>query len=317
MNDLTSSLAHDTLSDLLHAVRFTGSILCKSSLRAPWGFSVEGRDFAGFHYVVRGSCWLDVSGSARRQLARGDLVVLPHGSSHVVRDAPGSIATRLEKLVAGGTMDGLGNLRAGGRGRETVLVCGGFHCDDRATHPILRSLPAVLHLRGRNRAAGWLHTTLRYLARESGSGAPGADTVIARLADIVFVEVVRAYLTSTEGRDNALAAALRDRQLGAVLVAVHRQPEAPWDLGSLAKTAGMSRTVFAARFRRVMGATPLQYVTARRMDKARGLLRDTAASIAEVAAAVGYDTQVGFHRAFKRHARVAPATWRSRARARS
>jgi AraC-like DNA-binding protein len=305
----------DVLSDVLHSVRFRGTVMCRSELSAPWGFEVQGRDFASFHHVVRGHGCLEVEGiPGLRQLAPGDLVILPHGNAHIVRDAPGSPSDRLERLIAGGGLDPLGNLRAGGGGAETVLVCGGFHFDDRRFNPLLTALPPVLHLRGAHRGSAWLRTALAILERESCSGRPGSETVVSRLADVVFIEAVRTYFQSTEARREGMGAALSDPRIGAALAAVHRRPEAAWDLGALARTAGMSRTAFALRFRSLIGETPLRYVTARRMEKAQALLRESTATISQIAESVGYETEVGFHRAFKRHFLVAPARFRRRGR---
>jgi AraC-like DNA-binding protein len=314
MRDLTSAIDNDVLSDVLHAIRFRGSVMCRSALRSPWGFSVEGRDFASFHHVVHGGCWLEVAGTpGLRRLGAGDLVLLPHGDAHVVRDAPDSPVTRLERLVATGDMDADGNLRAGGRGRETVLVCGGFECEERRSNPVLAALPRVVHLDGRNRGTTWLRTTLAFLAEESGSGRPGAHTMVARLADIVFIEAVRTYFASPAAKRDGMGAALSDPRIGAALAAIHRRPEAEWDLRALSRVAGMSRTVFSLRFRGLIGSSPVQYVTAQRMEKAKTLLRDSTATIAEIAESVGYDSEVGFHRAFKRYTASAPAAFRRRA----
>jgi AraC-like DNA-binding protein len=315
MRSLTAKVTQDALGGLLHAVRFRGAVMCKSALRAPWGFAVEGREFASFHHVVRGSGWLEVEGVAGLlRLERGDLVVLPQGNAHVVRDAPSSPATKLEQLVATGEMDALGNLKAGGRGKETVLVCGGFHFDGPRSNPVLAALPPVLHLRSDRRGAAWLRMALAFLARESCSVRPGSATLVSRLADIVFIEAVRSYFASPAAERDGLVAALGDPRIGAALTAIHRRPEAAWDLSSLAKSAGMSRTAFSLRFRTLLGEPPLQYVTARRMEKAQAMLRDGTATIAQIAESVGYDSEVGFHRAFKRHTKIAPAAFRRRAR---
>jgi AraC-like DNA-binding protein len=311
MNDLTAELDRDVLSELLQAVRFRGTVLCKSSLRAPWGFAVDAPAFASFHYVARGRCWLEVAGTpGQLALATGDLVILPHGDRHVVRDDPRTVATLLEQMVATGEMDSWGNLRAGGRGPETVLVCGTFQSEERRSNPVIRTLPRVVHVRRARQAGAWLRTALDYLAEEAGSKRPGATTVMSRLADIIFIEAVRAHFASAESRREGLGAALVDPRIGAALTAVQRDLERAWDLPSLAKTAGMSRTAFALAFRKLVGEAPLRYVTARRIEKAKSLLRESRASVAEVAESVGYETEVGFHRAFKRLTNVSPTTYR-------
>src|SRR5262249_13728010 len=141
MRQLSSAIERDVLSDVLASVRFRSAILCRSELTAPWGFAVLGREFATFHVVLQGSGFVEVDGvDGRTRLSQGDLVILPHGSAHVVRDSPASSATRLEELMADGGMDVRGTLKSGGGGPLSVLVCGGFYFEDRATNPLLASL---------------------------------------------------------------------------------------------------------------------------------------------------------------------------------
>jgi transcriptional regulator GlxA family with amidase domain len=154
--------------------------------------------------------------------------------------------------------------------------------------------------------------TLEFLRRESDDGRPGADAVITRLADILFIEALRAHSSSQEARASGFAVALQDPRIGRCLSLMHRRPQAAWDLARLAREAGMSRTAFSVRFHELVGEPPLKYATRCRMDRAAGLLRSTEASVAEVAARVGYDTEVGFGRAFKRHTGISPASYRRR-----
>jgi AraC-like DNA-binding protein len=318
MRNLSSAVGRDVLSDVLASVRFRSTLMCRSELTAPWGFGVIGRDFATFHVVLEGGGFVEVDGiPGRTRLSQGDLVILPQGNAHVVRDSPSTPATRLEELIAGGGMDVRGTLRNGGGGARSVLVCGGFYFEDRASNPLLSSLPRLIHLRGKSRGvANWVRMTLDFLRRESDQGRPGADAVITRLADILFIEALRLYSSSPEGRESGFAVALRDPRIGRSLALLHRRPQAAWDLTRLAKEAGMSRTAFSVRFHELVGEPPLKYATRCRMDRAAGLLRSSEASIAQVAERVGYDSEIGFGRAFKRQTGVSPAAYRRRSRAR-
>ncbi len=315
MKNLAGSPRRDELSDVLQAVRFRRAIFCRSELTAPWGFSVLGRDFATFHLVTRGKCCLDVDGvDGRLWLSAGDLVILPLGNAHVVRDSPSSTATRLEELIAEGSTKARGTVRSGGGGKPSTLVCGGFHFDDRRTNPVLAGLPPVIHLRGRPRGVEtWLRMTLTFLKEEADSGLPGGDSVVTRLADILFIEAVRTYVSAPEAKKLKLAVSLRDPRIARALVAIHREPEAGWDLGTLAKHVGMSRTAFALRFRELVGEAPYSYVTRCRMNKAVNLLLSSNATIAQIAQRVGYGSEVGFGRAFKRYVGTSPAAHRRRA----
>jgi AraC-like DNA-binding protein len=319
MRNLSAPIEGDVLSDVLASVRFRSTLMCRSELSAPWGFAVLGREFATFHVVLRGAACVEVDGvDGITRLSEGDLIILPHGSAHVVRDSPTSPATRLEQLIAGGGLDARGTLRSGGGGPRTVLVCGGFYFEDRATNPLLTSLPKLIHLRGRSRGvASWVKMTLDFLRHESDGARPGADAVVTRLADILFIEALRAHASSREAKQSGFAVALRDPRIGRALALLHRRPDADWDLARLAREAGMSRTTFAVRFRELVGDPPLKYVTRCRMDRATALLRTSESGIAQVAQRVGYDSEVGFGRAFKRHTGLTPAAYRRRARPRS
>jgi AraC-like DNA-binding protein len=238
-------------------------------------------------------------------------VILLHGNAHVVRVSHTSPATQQENLIADGTTDHRGILRAGGRGAKTILVCGGFHFEERATNPLLAALPPVIHLRGRRPGVeAWLRATFDFLARESDTYRPGADSVITRLADILFIEAIRGYIASPEAEKVGLAVALRDPKVAAALASIHQHPETDWDVKMLARQAEMSRTAFAIQFAKLIGEPPLRYITRCRMDKAAGLLRSSSATIAQIADRVGYKTEVGFSRAFKRSLGATPAAYR-------
>jgi AraC-like DNA-binding protein len=312
MKNLAGSIRRDDLSEVLQGVRFRGAVFCRSELSAPWGFSVLGRDFASFHIVTRGKCCLDVDGlDGRFWLSEGDLVILPAGHAHTVRDSPSSPATRLEELVAGGGMDARGTLRTGGGGAGTVLVCGGFHWEDRATSPIVTSLPPIIHLRGRTHGVDtWLRLTLAFLSEEAEAGRPGAEIAVTRLADLLFIEALRTHFSAPGNTESGLAAALRDPRISAAIVSIQRHPEARWEVGSLARQVGMSRTAFATRFKALVGESPISYVTRCRMSKATGVLRSSGATIAKVAERAGYDSEASFSRAFRRCLGTSPAAFR-------
>ena len=192
-----------------------------------------------------------------------------------------------------------------------MLVCGGFHFEDRATNPLLASLPPLIHLRGRSRAAdGWLNLTLAFLAEEAESYRPGAESVMIRLADLLFVEAVRAYASVPGTPKHGLAAALRDPRIATAVVGIHRQPAAKWDIRRLARQAAMSRAAFADRFRSLVGESPISYVARCRMNRATALLATTQMSLSKVAARVGYESEASFGRAFKRSVGTSPAAYR-------
>jgi len=314
MERLNPRNADDMLNEALSFLQARGTIFCRSELRAPWAFSVAKREMPAFHAVTCGKGWLEIEGENRRiLLSAGDLVVLPHGDGHVLRDSTATPPTKLERVLSETELEDGIRLRMGGRGACTVLICGGFQLQGRSTHPILANLPRVIHIRGKSgRSVQWLRTTLRQIDMETRSSRRGSQTVIARLADILFIQSIRAYFNalSGDGRGGGWIGALKDPQIGVAIALIHQQPELPWSVVSLASSVRMSRSSFSAKFSALVGEPPLKYVARWRVHKASALLLDSNAKLAEIAELVGYESEIAFNRAFKRLTGVTPGTYR-------
>jgi AraC-like DNA-binding protein len=177
-------------------------------------------------------------------------------------------------------------------------------------------LPPVIVLPGElSRSVHWLEPTLKFIACEAQSGRPGAQTVVSRLADVLFIQIVRGYLATLPASSSGWLGALGDSQIGAALGFIHQSPELDWTVQSLAAKVAMSRSAFASRFARLVGEPPLAYVTRWRMQKAAGLLRQSSATLANIAERVGYDSEAAFSKAFKRAVGSAPGAYRRAAKA--
>ena len=141
--------------------------------------------------------------------------------------------------------------------------------------------------------------------------APGSEVVANRLAEVLFIQTLRAHIASgSESCKRGWLRAIFDRQIGAALRCVHENVKSPWTVQSLAAAAGMSRSAFASRFKELLGQTPLDYVTDWRMQKATQLLNQQDKKLAEIAQSVGYESEDAFSKAFKRVVGVAPAEYR-------
>ncbi len=307
--------AADVLTTVMDAVRLRSRVFCRSELKAPWGMALKRSDYAHFHVIERGGAWLRIAGKEPVALAGGDLVVVPHGTGHTLAD---SLVTKARPLadMAGhrASEGGCVVMRGGGAGAETQLVCGSFRFERRDAHPLLELLPPLIHLRpAETPAADWLEATLRFLAWETRESKPGTETIVSRLTDVLFVQVLRAWIeTAPEGRGGWLGA-LRDRQIGSALAHLHRSPERDWTNASLAEAVGMSRSRFAARFTALVGEPPLAYLSRWRLETAAGLLQAGAPGLAEVASRVGYESEAAFSKAFRRRFGVPPGAYRRRA----
>ena len=270
LSDFNSS---DPIGQILRLVRVRSTVYCRSSMGAPWGFGVEAHGHPAFHVVVTGGCWLEVEGEpGQLALDAGDLVVLPTGRRHWMRDDPASPAPELDQILAHTPLDEHRRLQHGGHGARTTLLCGGFALDGADVHPILRALPTALHIRGvGGRPVPWLAATLALLTAESASDAPGAEEVVRRLADALLTQALRVALTELGASGEAGVTALRDPQIAAAIQLIHQQPGRGWTVGELADAVALSRSAFAARFRQLVGgvAQTLRHAHAPRARRRR------------------------------------------------
>jgi AraC-like DNA-binding protein len=307
----------DPLTDILHDLRLESSFYARSELRAPWGLSFSVKDGPSFHVIVTGRAFLRID-AERIPLGTGDLVLLPHGEEHQLADPAESAAIPLAALPSERIGHNAALLCYGGdgaegaEGAEALLICGGVRFAGPMAHPLLDLLPRVLLLR-REELEGvrsWLDATLTLLGAEALSLRPGSAAVMTRLADILVLQTIRAWLERNEDRRPGWLGALSDPDIGRALVLIHRRAEEPWTVASLAREVHLSRSVFAERFSRLVGMPPMQYLTRWRMSLARSWLREERMSASEAAYRLGYSSEAAFSRAFKRHLQVPPGVLR-------
>ncbi|MEW5710572.1 MAG: AraC family transcriptional regulator [Pseudomonadota bacterium] len=301
----------DVLTDILRSLRLAGGVYFRCEFRAPWGMGIGPQPVAEFHVVVRGSCWLRLPGQpAPIPLHGGDLAVFLRGDPHELIDAPESEAIPAEKLLADQDLEGYGPVAHGGGGALTTILCGYFKFDRDTRHPLLAALPPFILIRGADsHDFSGLKTTLDLMLQETKAGRPGAEAVVDRLAEALFILMLRAYIQQSPAPPGMLAA-LTDRQIAAALAHLHRAPEQSWTLVSLAARVGMSRSALAARFKQLVGQPPMEYLTLWRMQKARELLAETRLSTAVVAEKVGYRSEAAFGKVFKKITGIGPGAFR-------
>ena len=306
----------DLFSDILLRLAMTGTLYFRTSFTTPWGVEVPPfPHVARFHFVHRGGCFLRVAGgTAPVRLNVGDLAVIPHGASHRLYCDPASeeAVLPLDRVLELSGFAGEGTLVHGGMtsGDATELVCGHFAFDPLAWHPLIERLPPLLHIANYGESAGqWMEHTLRLIGDEAGRRLPGGDMIAQKMSEIIFAQVLRAYLAA-EGADLPGIAGLADHRIVRALEAIHAHPDQDWTVGSLARTAGLSRTGFATGFTAKMGIAPIGYVTRWRMQIARQNLRLPGRTVPDVAEKVGYRSEAAFARVFKKEFGISPATYR-------
>ncbi|QSQ22335.1 AraC family transcriptional regulator [Pyxidicoccus parkwayensis] len=300
----------DVLADTLRGIHMRSTVHSRLELSAPWGLRIEARDRPSFYVVSRGSCVLEIQGT-RHALAGGDFVFILGGVSYVFKDS-----ARTRPVPVSEIYSQCGSIvRHGGGGAPTTLVCGGFDFDGTALSPFLASLPPFLHVKADGGVTTrWLESTMQFVASELDTRQPGYETVASRLGEVLLVHALRAHVASLPSEQGGWLRALTDPRLGTALQRLHEKPETPWTVEELARAAGMSRSVFAARFKAVVGEGPLTYLTRWRMHRAMQLMNGGTHSTSEVAQAVGYETDSAFVKAFKRHVGETPGAWRRRSR---
>jgi AraC-like DNA-binding protein len=321
----------DALSETLRVVRLVGAIFIHGRFTAPWCYQSPHADAAAplleptaervviFHMITEGDCWVEMEGQPPTRLIAGDAVVFPQGHAHRMSSQPGlppASGARLENVLSRRPR----LLAYGGGGATTRLVCGYLACDARLARMLLAGLPPLVRVNVRGSNAGtWLEASLRYALGEARSPRPGGAGVLAKLAEVLFIEVLRLYMNEQhggEGRTGWLAG-VNDRIVGAALKSMHASPAQPWTLDDLARAAGTSRSVLAERFQLLVGSAPMQYLAQWRMLLATNLLCRSNAPLARIAEEVGYQTDTAFSRAFRREFGSPPATWRRRQSSRS
>ncbi len=305
----------DVLTTVMDSLGLKSSILCRSELAAPWGMSLTRSDYAHFHAVEHGHCWLRLKSRPRPvALSGGDLVVVTRGEGHVLSDSPSTPGVPPARLIGSKKAPG-GHVvvRHAGRGSETRMVCGAFHLENPEAHPLLTLLPPLLHIKAhQDQVEGWLDSTLRLLTFATRESGPGVEAMGSRLTGVIFVQVLRAWLASLAEGEGGWLGALRDRHIGQALAAIHQFPERDWTVASLAAQTGLSRSPFSARFNALVGEPPLSYLTRWRMNTATRLLRERELGLAEIAGRVGYTSEAAFSKAFRRRFKTAPGAYRRR-----
>lgn len=312
----------DALSHILSVVRLVGAVFVQCKFTAPWSYHSPPADVAApllepsaervviFHLVVEGECYVTVEGMAPLKVSAGDAVILPHGESHHMASDLGQAAAasvQLDRLLTRRPR----LLAYGGGGAETQLVCGYLACDTRLAQMLLAGLPPLVAVNVRkSSSARWLESSIIYALDEALSLRPGGSGVLSKLSEVLFIEVLRLYMSEQQPDRMGWLAGASDRIVGAALQAIHEQPARQWTVDALARRAGASRSVLAERFMQLVGSPPMQYMTQWRMLLAANLLTGSNASLTRIAEDVGYQTDAAFSRAFRREYGTPPATWR-------
>lgn len=309
----------DALSEILSSFGVSGTIFSQARFGTPWAVHTDPLPCGIFHVIVSGGAYVRLDGEDQATaLATGDIVLMPHGDGHVMSGEPDGDPIPIASIARSvpdcsiSQVDYPGRMGGDGRGSCSIL-CGTIRFCDELGHPLVQLLPRRIHMKGSSvGVASWIDTTIRMLAGEVAKSMAGSEVMITKLAEMLFVQVLRGYITELDEHEAPAGwiAGLKDARIGKALALVHQQPQERWTVGTLATRVGMSRSSLFARFSELVGEPPTQYLTSWRMHLAKHALRRDEHSLAEIAGQVGYASEAAFSKAFKRTVGVSPSEYR-------
>jgi AraC-like DNA-binding protein len=315
----------DALSDVLRVSHLTGGVFLHADFTAPWCMAAHiPAEHCGpylgptshlitYHYVIEGELLLRMQGGdgVTHRLGPGDAVMMPRNEPHLMGSDLAVAPAYGKDIVKPPTDGGLYSVNHGGGGARTRMICGYLGCDGADGNPILSTLPSAFTLRVEDAGASeWIRSTFHFAASAVAERRPGSEITLAKLSELLFVEAVRRYAESLPEHQTGWLAGLRDPYVARALAMLHGDVARPWTVDELGREIGLARSALNDRFIRRIGIAPMQYLSNWRMQVAAQKLRDTSASLAQVAAMVGYESEAAFSRAFKKAYGTAPATWR-------
>jgi AraC-like DNA-binding protein len=317
----------DVLSEVLKVVKLQGALFYNGEFSSPWSFysppsrtvaayvAPDARHVIVYHLLTEGRASARLADGERIMLEAGDIVIFPHGDAHFLENGPPAKSVDMGKELARILSQGLKRSTLGGGGETTKFVCGFMACEPRLSQVFLSGLPPVFKVSIRNDASGrWLENSIRFSVNEADAPRAGGEAVLAKLSEVLFVETLRTYIAHLPPEQTGWLAGARDSEVGKTLALMHRNPAHPWTIASLAREAGVSRSVLAERFRHYLSEPPMAYLTRWRLQLGAQMLASTSYSVAQIASEVGYESEAAFNRAFKREFETPPARFRTQAR---
>lgn len=304
----------DVLSDVLDTVALKAAVYFRTDFHPDFGIAVPAYGHAArFHLVVQGACYVTLEDGKQVRLRPGDLALVPGGAAHLLSSQPTTTGTPLDDVMTQAGFTGAGPfvVGSGDAAESCQMVCGHFTFADGADHPLLRSIPSLLHITAADRALRpMLDDVLRLMVRRMFEGEPGAAASVSRLSEVLFIEAMRAGIAQAPDISR-LMTAVYDPQIGQSLSLIHGNVAHGWTVESLAAAVGMSRSRFAERFRELVGTGPMAYITDWRLQRALNLLAGSNAPIKAVAHQIGYRSAAAFTRAFTERFGDSPKARRS------
>lgn len=311
----------DVLSDVLNSVRLSGSVLFTARFTVPFSVATpasenfahmlvpNARRLILFHIIIEGRCTAITADGKSVEAEAGDMLLLPNGDALTIGNPQSTSPCSIFELVPPLPWAGPPEVSWGGGGPPLRLLCGFLHADELLLQPLLADLPGLLLIRGGD-AMPRLRGLQTFVVEEMQAARAGGATVTRRLVELLFVESLRHALTARFDGPAPPLTALGDPIVGKALMLLHDEPARDWTVEMLAKEAATSRSVLSDRFTAMIGCPPMEYLARWRMQLAARRMLDRPDPLAEIAAGVGYLSENGFNRTFRRYFGEPPGRWR-------
>lgn len=295
----------DLLDDVLNTIRLNGTIYFQKQFTGDWGLTTPPTPYKKFQIIVQGECWLQASFLEAPILLRsGDIAAFPHGSPYQLSARPDSVCMPIDKLLA--TMDREPTGEVG-----TTIIFGHVEFTRDFNHPFMSNLPDLIHISAGDDQLDMLRAVANLIIAEASLPLPGSSSIARRLAEVLHLHMLRAYVLTQKGA-GSFPAVFNEPSIYESLRLIHHQLATNWTLEQIAAQVHLSRTAFATRFRDMMGMPPMRYITMWRMQKARELLETTNHPLLAVALHVGYGSEAAFSRAFQHEFDETPGRYRQK-----
>lgn len=319
----------DIVSNVLSAVRLTGAIFFDVEARGRWVSEApdakvltplvfpDAKHLIEYHIVTEGTVWGQVVDAEDEpvRLEAGSVILFPHGNAHTLSSEPGMRAPPSLSLFEhreGETLPYRVVATADDEAIRVRLICGFLGSEMLPFNPLIQALPRCIHVADAYTSEnGWLKSLIDAIVRESSGTRIGGGSILSKLSELIFIEVIRRYVESRQPMQTGWFEALADPIAGEAIRRLHAEPARAWNLEMLARDVGTSRTVIVQRFNSTMGVPPMTYLSRWRMQIAAGMLAGGSFRLARIAEEVGYDSEAAFSRAFKRFTGTSPSKWRT------
>ncbi|WP_137927479.1 AraC family transcriptional regulator [Cupriavidus sp. 2SB] len=306
----------DSLSELVRLLAPSGTVDLHCRVAGAWSAFHDQAPpgHVPYHVILHGRAEVMV-GRQQLHVAAGDVLLFPRGGAHTVSGMHAGTRRAEPSRHFNGVVT---EVVVPGNAAPLDILCGTFVLG-RTASVLLGAMPEVLRVQtagagdeADSERHGWLRGLIGMMHEEAERPGPGSAAIVASLSNAMFTVLLR-VLTAGGQVSAGVLGLMADPRTARAVDAVVRDPAHPWTVDGLAATCHVSRATLLRRFAHA-GFTPLELVSALRMERAARLLAEGAMSVSAVAGACGYVSQAAFGRVFAQHFGERPSDYRRRHR---